>query len=81
MSKSRNGVRILQFGAMRARGRQTAAADENYPHVAAAMKEFLCTHGPVAVRHLSWGQYSVACIKGKTSQFHVDSQNGLTFTA
>eukprot|EP00971_Amphidinium_carterae_P286073 5680228-Amphidinium_carterae.1 len=28
------GVQILQFGAMRARGRQHAAADVNYPHVA-----------------------------------------------
>eukprot|EP00971_Amphidinium_carterae_P101505 2009221-Amphidinium_carterae.2 len=81
MSKSRNGVKILQFGAMRARGRQYAAADVNYPHVAAVMQEFICTHGPVSVRHLAWGQYSVACIKGKTSQFHVDPQNGLTFTA
>eukprot|EP00971_Amphidinium_carterae_P165218 3275065-Amphidinium_carterae.2 len=81
MAKTRNGVKIMQFGAMRARGRQHAAADANLPNVADVMREFIRTHGPVPVRHLAWGQFSVACIKGRCSQFHVDPQNGLTFTA
>eukprot|EP00971_Amphidinium_carterae_P054102 1065423-Amphidinium_carterae.1 len=46
MAKARNGVKILQLGAMRARGRQHAAADKHYPKVTAAIQEFISTHGP-----------------------------------
>eukprot|EP00971_Amphidinium_carterae_P014562 287524-Amphidinium_carterae.1 len=81
MTKMRNGVKILQLGAMRARGRQHAAADKHYPHVTSAIQEFISTHGPVPVRHVAWGDFSVALIRGTSSQFHVDPQNGLTFSA
>eukprot|EP00971_Amphidinium_carterae_P265272 5262091-Amphidinium_carterae.1 len=81
MAKSRNGVKILQLGAMRARGRHHAAADKHYPQVTAAIQEFISTHGPVPVRHIAWGDFSVALIRGKSSQFHVDPRNGLTFSA
>eukprot|EP00971_Amphidinium_carterae_P213487 4236809-Amphidinium_carterae.1 len=70
MAKSRNGVKILQLGAMRARGRQHAAADKHYPQVTAAIQEFISTHGPVPVRNIAWGSFSVALIRGKSSQFH-----------
>eukprot|EP00971_Amphidinium_carterae_P318347 6327732-Amphidinium_carterae.1 len=81
MGKARNGVKILQLGAMRARGRHHAAADKHYPKVTAAIQEFISTHGPVPVRHIAWGDFSVALIRGKSSQFHVDPRNGLTFSA
>eukprot|EP00971_Amphidinium_carterae_P212855 4224483-Amphidinium_carterae.2 len=81
MHKRRNGVKIIQFGAMHARGRRLAAADASFPQCAQMLQEFMRVHGPVPVRHLAWEQMSIACIKGKCSSYHVDTNNGLTFTA
>eukprot|EP00971_Amphidinium_carterae_P234366 4650574-Amphidinium_carterae.1 len=52
MYKRRNGVKILQFGAMQARGRRQAAADANFPHFVMLLQEFMRVHGPIPVRHL-----------------------------
>eukprot|EP00971_Amphidinium_carterae_P211250 4191632-Amphidinium_carterae.1 len=81
MHKTRNGVRLMQFGAMHARGRRQAAADAVFPHFVRLLYEFMHVHGPIPVRHLDWGQMLVVCIRGKSSSYHVDPHNGLTFTA
>eukprot|EP00971_Amphidinium_carterae_P185277 3679109-Amphidinium_carterae.4 len=81
MYTRRNGVKILQFGAMQVRGGRLAAGDANYPQCVLMLHEFMKVHGPIPVRHLEWGQMSIVCIRGKCSSYHVDAHNGLTFTA
>eukprot|EP00971_Amphidinium_carterae_P024367 480834-Amphidinium_carterae.2 len=41
----------------------------------------MSVHGPVPARRLAWKQMSIACVRGKCSSYHVDTGNGLTFTA